>query len=196
MRAVGGLSEPFGVVGSASGPVNALVTTSMRAWWGGLGDRQGRPVPEALIVRGAPAWPEPVARLGRVVPLRSPDGAPLGLLPLTGAVRSLLGDDGAATPVPGFLELRQPVVELAAEASLTPPVAYVHAEFFGGGGFQAAVGWRGGKVAFGPPLYRRPPRRAPAPALPRGPQPAAVGCADGDGDRRGAPVPWRRGRRK
>ena len=105
---------------------------------------------EALIVRGAPAWPEPVARLGRVVPLRSPDAAPLGLLPLTGAVRSLLGDDGAAAPVLGFLELRQPVVELAAEASLTAPVAYVHAEFFGGGGFQAAVGWRGGKVAFGP----------------------------------------------
>ncbi len=105
---------------------------------------------EALIFRGAPAWPESVARLGRVVPLRSPDGVPLGLLPLTGAVSSLLGVDGATAPVLGFLELRQPVAELAAEASLTAPMAYVHAGFFGGGGFQAAVGWRGGKVAFGP----------------------------------------------
>ena len=29
-------------------------------------------------------------------------------------------------------------------------MAYVHAGFSGGPGFQAAVGWRGGRIAFGP----------------------------------------------
>jgi hypothetical protein len=105
---------------------------------------------EALIVRGAPAWPAPVARFGRLVPLRSLDGVPLGLLPLTKEVQSRLGIDSASAPVLGFLELRLPVADLAAEASLTAPVAYVEAGFSGGPGFQAAVGWRGGKIAFGP----------------------------------------------
>lgn len=51
---------------------------------------------EALIVRGAPEWPEPVTRLGRLVPLRSPDGLPLGLVPLTEDVQSRLGVDSAS----------------------------------------------------------------------------------------------------
>jgi hypothetical protein len=84
---------------------------------------------EALIVRGAPAWPAPVTRLGRLVPLRSLDGVPLGLLPLTEEVQSRLEIDSASAPVLGFLELRQPVADLAAEASLTAPVAYVNAEY-------------------------------------------------------------------
>jgi hypothetical protein len=105
---------------------------------------------EALIVRGAPEWPEPVTRLARLVPLRSPDGLPLGLVPLTEDVRSRLGVDSASAPVLGFLELRRPVADLAAEASLSASVAYVHAGFSGGPGFQAAVGWRAGKIAFGP----------------------------------------------
>lgn len=115
---------------------------------------------EALIVRGAPEWPEPIARLGRLVLLHSPDGVPLGLLPLTRTLQSSLGVDPADAPVLGFLNLRQPVAELAAEASLTAPVAYVHAEYFGGTGFQAAVGWRDGTIAFGPRFTANHPAEA------------------------------------
>ena len=105
---------------------------------------------EALIVRGTPDWPEPIARVGRPVLLHAPDGMPLGLLPLKDAVMSALGVDEAHDPVLGFYELRRPVADLAAEASLTAPVVYVHAEYHGGTGTQAAVGWLDGAVAFGP----------------------------------------------
>ena len=115
---------------------------------------------EALIIRGAPGWPEPIARIGRPVPLHAPDGVPLGLLPLTASLTSALGVDEADDPVLGFYELRRPVADLAAEASLTAPVTYVHAEFHGGTGFQAAMGWLDGAVAFGPRFTANRPEEA------------------------------------
>jgi hypothetical protein len=95
-----------------------------------------------------------------VVPLRSPDSAPLGLLPLTKVIQRLLGVDRATAPVLGFLTLSQAVVELAAEASLPAPVAHVQAEIFGGTGIQAAVGWLDGTIAFGPRFTANHPAEA------------------------------------
>jgi hypothetical protein len=38
----------------------------------------------------------------------------------------------------------------AEQISHTGPVAFLEAEFFGGQGSQAAIGWQAGKIAFGP----------------------------------------------
>lgn len=115
---------------------------------------------EALIVSGVAEWPEPITRLRQPVLMQVPDGLSLGLLPLTAALKSALGVDDRDDPILGFYELRRPVAELATEASLTARVVYVHAEFFGGTGFQAAVGWLDGAIAFGPRFTANAPGEA------------------------------------
>ena len=72
------------------------------------------------------------------VPLAA--GTDLALIPLDDKL------DGTA--VPGFYELTDEVAAWA--RSLPGTVAYLHSEFFGGSGFQAAVAWRGGEVVWGP----------------------------------------------
>jgi hypothetical protein len=75
------------------------------------------------------------------VPLAA--GSGLALLPLTGE----LGDDER---VAGFYDLTTGIAERARELSRRGTVAYLHSEFFGGGGFHAAIAWRDGEVAWGP----------------------------------------------
>lgn len=59
--------------------------------------------------------------------------------------------DAAGSPcVDGFYELTTEVAEWARRRSRDGDVAYLHTEFFGGGGFHAAVAWRDGAVAWGP----------------------------------------------
>lgn len=63
----------------------------------------------------------------------------------------------AETPTrEGFYALSEPVEQAAAEASKRGRVAYVEAEFFGGWGTQAALGWERDAVAFGPLLTCTP----------------------------------------
>jgi hypothetical protein len=56
----------------------------------------------------------------------------------------------ADLPVDGFYDLTSGVAEWARRHSRHGEVAYLHTEFFGGGGFHAAVAWRDGAVAWGP----------------------------------------------
>lgn len=75
------------------------------------------------------------------VPLDS--GSGLALLPLT---EDLRGQER----VDGFYDLTTGIAERAREMSSRGVVAYLHSEFFGGGGFHAAIAWRDGDVVWGP----------------------------------------------
>ena len=117
---------------------------------------------EALIVRGTPSWPAPIADLNHIIPLN--DSAPLGLLPLNDTIFDAIhpGQDHNVKPVLGFQTLTQSVVDLALEASVTAPVAYVHAMFSGGHGYQAAMAWKnGGSITFGPVFTANHPDERP-----------------------------------
>jgi len=84
-----------------------------------------------------------------VVPLGTDDG--LALLPLTYKfVAGVLKAPEADVYVAGFYELTSGVAEWARRRSLDGVVAYLHTEFFGGGGFHAAMAWRDGAIAWGP----------------------------------------------
>jgi hypothetical protein len=79
------------------------------------------------------------------------------LVPLTRRVRAaheLSGDDTAT--VDGFYELSRGVERWARELSGGWVVLYVHLEFFGGEGLQAAVAWDRERVVFGPCFTRTP----------------------------------------
>ena len=78
-------------------------------------------------------------------------GTGLALLPLTDQiVANVVNAGNDDTPVAGFYNLTGAVGEWARLRSLHGVVAYLHTEFFGGGGFHAAVAWRDGAVAWGP----------------------------------------------
>ena len=64
--------------------------------------------------------------------------------------------DGGRPAVSGFDRLTEDVVAEAERLSAGGRVAYVEAEFFGGQGSQAAIGWEDGLVAFGPRLTQTP----------------------------------------
>ncbi|GAA4607037.1 hypothetical protein BJY16_006122 [Actinoplanes octamycinicus] len=74
-------------------------------------------------------------------------GTGLVLLPLTEEITEGLPGDGV---VDGFYELTTGVADWARDLSRYGTVAYLHSEFFGGGGFHAAIAWRDGAVAWGP----------------------------------------------
>ncbi|MDI6105070.1 hypothetical protein QLQ12_41450 [Actinoplanes sp. NEAU-A12] len=83
------------------------------------------------------------------VPLAADSG--LVLLPLTEEiVASVVPTAADDPPVDGFYELATGVAEWARRQSMDGDVAYLHSEFFGGGGFHAAMAWRDGAVAWGP----------------------------------------------
>jgi hypothetical protein len=83
------------------------------------------------------------------VPLAA--GSGLVLLPLTEEiVASVVAPAAGGALVEGFYELTTEVADWAARQSLHGEVAYLHTEFFGGGGFHAAVAWRDGEIAWGP----------------------------------------------
>jgi hypothetical protein len=84
-----------------------------------------------------------------IVPLTA--GSGLVLLPLTEEiVASLVPTAADGAPLEGFYDLTYELAEWAGRHSRYGDVAYLHTEFFGGGGFHAAVAWRGGTVAWGP----------------------------------------------
>ncbi len=82
-------------------------------------------------------------------------GLPQGLLmiPLTAEVKDLLKPSSLVQrPREGFLDLTDGVERFAVSCSAEVDIVYVHSEFHGGTGFQAALGWRRGHVVFGPAL--------------------------------------------
>lgn len=56
----------------------------------------------------------------------------------------------AANPVGQFYGLTEPWRERLVAASLSGPIAYIEAEFFGGRGTQSAIAWKDRVVTFGP----------------------------------------------
>ncbi|GIF13679.1 hypothetical protein [Actinoplanes teichomyceticus] len=102
---------------------------------------------QALLLKStAPSLREAVLP---TVPLAA--GSGLVLLPLTDEiVASMVPTAVDGAPVEGFYELTRELAEWACRHSMHGDVAYLHTEFFGGGGFHAAVAWRGGTVAWGP----------------------------------------------
>jgi hypothetical protein len=110
---------------------------------------------EALLVRRYAGWSEELQRrAGPAVALYEDREGSLVLIPILDPdIRSSgeLDTRGIEDPiVPGFLKLRQSVAEFCTEASRFGRLTYVHAEFFGGTGVQAAIGWQDGAVEFGP----------------------------------------------
>jgi len=117
--------------------------------------------------------------------------AGLALVPLTGpvlaAVRAAGGPEDAG-PLPGFHQLTPAVARWAAGLSAAGPVLYAEAEFFGGSGSQAAIGWRDGQVWFGPLRTRTPDEDREGFAVAAGP--GLRGMAINAGLRRlGVPTP-------
>ncbi len=84
----------------------------------------------------------------------------LCLIPLDEINRSLLVSrfgEGQPSSWAGLLDLTTTIEQLAEELSDERRCIYVHAEHFGGLGFQASLGWQGGTVAFGPCLTANHP---------------------------------------
>jgi hypothetical protein len=113
---------------------------------------------EALILiprRGHPG------RLPADVPVADLEVEGVRLIPLTEPVRAdcQRSKDGAGI-VEGFYGLSNGVARRARELSREWVVLYVHLEFFGGEGFQAAIAWDRGRVVFGPCFTRTPLERA------------------------------------
>jgi hypothetical protein len=81
----------------------------------------------------------------------------LVMLPLTDVRRRLIqalrDEPDKTAPVLGFYELTPAIAAFAADLSMVGTTAYVHAEFFGGTGFQAAVAWTQGGIVFRPPVH-------------------------------------------
>ena len=80
-------------------------------------------------------------------------GAGLALVPLTAPVLTAVraaGNPEDSGPRPGFRQLTPAVARWVAGCSKAGPVLYAEAEFFGGSGSQAAIGWRDGQVWLGP----------------------------------------------
>jgi hypothetical protein len=109
---------------------------------------------EALILIPRPGHP---GRLPADVPVADLEVEGVRLIPLTEPVRagSQRSNDGAGV-VEGFYELSHGVARWARELSREWVVLYVHLEFFGGEGFQAAIAWDQGRVVFGPCFTRTP----------------------------------------
>jgi hypothetical protein len=102
---------------------------------------------EALLLKPTdPGSPPPAPP---TVLLTSDSG--LLLLPLTDEIVADVMPSAPDDPmVDGFYALTSGVAEWARRHSRHHDVAYLHAEFFGGHGFHAAVAWRNGAVAWGP----------------------------------------------
>ncbi len=82
------------------------------------------------------------------------------LIPLDEINRSLLVSrfgEGQPSSWSGLLELTTTSERLAEVLSEQRRCIYVHAEYFGGLGFQGSVGWQDGRVVFGPCLTANHP---------------------------------------
>ncbi|MEU7585829.1 hypothetical protein AB0A95_05960 [Micromonospora sp. NPDC049230] len=71
------------------------------------------------------------------------------IVELTGSLPDYAADDPSAGQ-PFGLVLSPPLVELLSAWSMSGPVAYLEAEFFGGDGYQSAAVWLGGTLSWGP----------------------------------------------
>jgi hypothetical protein len=91
-------------------------------------------------------------------------------------VRTEMADDEPPAEI-NLLYLTDPVAGYAAALSERAPVIYVAADFFGGVGDQAACGWSGGQLAFGPLHSHHDERPSPARGLFRRPR-APTGAID------------------
>ena len=76
----------------------------------------------------------------------------LVMIPITDPVRTTHSSD--AQPVTGFYELTEGIAHWAEGLSRHGQVFYVHAEFHGGTGFQAAIGWEHGQRS-GDPIFTK-----------------------------------------
>ncbi len=56
----------------------------------------------------------------------------------------------------GFDRLTEAAATAGSARSAAGRIVYLEAEFFGGTGSQAAVGWEAGRIAFGPRLTQTP----------------------------------------
>ena len=77
----------------------------------------------------------------------------LSLIPLTEAFTvALKAQYGAGLDIvfEDLSSLAGSAAHWAAQASHTSPVAFLEAEFFGGWGSQAGIGWQTGQIVFGP----------------------------------------------
>ncbi len=107
---------------------------------------------EAILVNECTKAPDGLLSIAladgiRLVPIEPINQAMLG---------RRFGEDSKAS-VPGLISLTTNVQRLGADLSSGRRSAYVHAEFFGGPGFQAAVGWENEQVAFSPCLTANHP---------------------------------------
>ena len=80
------------------------------------------------------------------------------LLPLTDALHVELGDD--ERPFPDAERLTRGIIQLAERASAPGTSVYVHSEFHGGTGFQAAACWSEGAMSCKPLLTANHPTEA------------------------------------
>lgn len=118
----------------------ALSATSRRAPW-------QAPATVAFVLAGF------VARAGdggSSLPAASVVALPQGF-----ALVRLHQTDGESA-IAGFDRLTEEAAAAAAAFSTVGRLAYIEAEFFGGTGTQAALGWDGGRIAFGPRLTQTP----------------------------------------
>jgi len=124
---------------------------------------------EALLTRLSGRTLDSVAHPGKAVLLDQ--SADLVLIPITEDFRGKVST-GNDEPTMRFYRLTAGIVGWARTLSNSSGTAYVHAEFFGGAGFQAGVGWFGGDVVVGPffaethqgvaePWYQVPPDGQP-----------------------------------
>lgn len=102
---------------------------------------------EAVIYDGA-GRPAVLPQGQVVVPL--PGG--MAMLPVTEELAAVLdqaavGDERIRS---GWPLLRQPVAALARQLSAGRRALYIAAETFGGAGIQEAIGWRDGRLLYGP----------------------------------------------
>jgi hypothetical protein len=96
-------------------------------------------------------------RLPADVPVVDLEAEGVRLVPLTEAVRAdCQRSYRGAGVVEGFYELSNGVARWARELSRDWVVLYVHLEFFGGEGLQAAIAWDQDRVVFGPCFTRTP----------------------------------------
>ncbi len=111
----------------------------------------------AAVLEGLVLIPVP-GQAGRLPPAMPATALAAGnayLIPLTEEVRTRIHQaDYDADPVEGFYQLTSGIARWARELSQQWLTLYVHCEFFGGGGIQAAVAWHQESVIFGPRFTR------------------------------------------
>ena len=74
-----------------------------------------------------------------------------GLVPVTDAATATLGVSNTDLEIAGLVGCHSVVAQVLAGASISGPVAFVEAEFFGGVGEQGAAVWNAGSLSWAAP---------------------------------------------